>query len=256
MFDLLLEGLHLPGAAPNHPLALCILRLKILSTLRRILPIPDALRLWSRIWLVAMCVIGSTGANAEPEASTAGTQTISTEDARQGQTAFGSFIQTFSPEFGGLNSQIGQISTGVSNVRDSLSQTTSGLVMNAMEFLGVPYRRGGSSAASGFDCSGFVRSVYESTLGTVLPRRAAEQAQITQTIDKDELRPGDLVFFNTMRRAFSHVGIYVGDGNFIHSPRVGGKVRVESMRETYWSKRFDGARRVTTGNDAPMQLPK
>jgi len=66
------------------------------------------------------------------------------------------------------------------------------------------------------------------------------------------------VFFNTMRRAFSHVGIYVGDGNFIHSPRAGGKVRVESMRETYWSKRFDGARRVTsnTGVDVPLQLPK
>jgi len=194
---------------------------------------------------------------AEPEiAPTNPTQAAASESARQ--SALNNLLQTLSPDLGGLNQQFGQISAGVSNVRDSLSQTTSGLVMNAMEFLGVPYRRGGSSAASGFDCSGFVRSVYESTLGTVLPRRASEQAQITLAIDKEELRPGDLVFFNTMRRAFSHVGIYVGDGNFIHSPRAGGKVRVESMRETYWSKRFDGARRVTpsTGVDVPLQLPK
>ncbi len=113
-----------------------------------------------------------------------------------------------------------------------------------MGFLGVPYKRGGSSAETGFDCSGFVRATYEQTIGLVLPRRANEQAAATQVIDRNELKPGDLVFFNTMRRAFSHVGIYVGDGKFIHAPRAGAQVRVEDMREAYWKTRFNGARRV------------
>lgn len=136
-----------------------------------------------------------------------------------------------------------------SEFRDSLTSTASGLVMTAMGFLGVPYKRGGTQASEGFDCSGFVRSMYEQSIGLVLPRRAEEQARATATISKDELRPGDLVFFNTMRRAFSHVGIYVGDGKFIHAPRTGSRVRVEDMRAAYWTKRFNGARRVN-GVDA------
>jgi cell wall-associated NlpC family hydrolase len=87
--------------------------------------------------------------------------------------------------------------------------------------------------------------MYASTLGLVLPHNAKEQAAVTQTIDKDELQPGDLVFFNTLRRAFSHVGIYVGEGRFIHSPRAGGEVRIENMSDNYWRKRFNGARRVS-----------
>lgn len=121
----------------------------------------------------------------------------------------------------------------------------SDLVVHAMAFLGVPYKRGGNTFESGFDCSGFVRAVYEQTLGKVLPRRAEQQAAATQTIDRTDLQPGDLVFFNTMRRAFSHVGIYVGNGKFIHSPKPGAEVRVEDMGVAYWSRRFDGARRVS-----------
>ena len=121
---------------------------------------------------------------------------------------------------------------------------TSELVVSAMGFLGVPYRRGGSSAETGFDCSGFVKAMYEQTLGLILPRRANEQAMATQKIDRQDLQPGDLVFFNTLRRAFSHVGIYIGDNKFIHSPKPGAQVRVEDMGVPYWSKRFDGARRV------------
>jgi hypothetical protein len=121
---------------------------------------------------------------------------------------------------------------------------TSELVVNAMGFLGVPYRRGGSSAETGFDCSGFVKAMYEQTLGHILPRRANEQAAATQRIDRQELQPGDLVFFNTLRRTFSHVGIYVGDNKFIHAPKPGAQVRVEDMGLPYWAARFDGARRV------------
>ncbi len=135
----------------------------------------------------------------------------------------------------------------------TVQQRTAELVVNAMGFLGVPYKRGGNSAdAGGFDCSGFVRAMYEQTLGLMLPRRAEQQAAATQTIDKTELQPGDLVFFNTLRRAFSHVGIYVGDGKFIHSPRPGAQVRVESMQTSYWARRFDGARRVA--GEAPATV--
>lgn len=130
--------------------------------------------------------------------------------------------------------------THIEQVRNKASE----LVVNAMGFLGVPYKRGGNNAETGFDCSGFVRAMYEQTVGLLLPRRANEQAAATEKIDKNDLQPGDLVFFNTMKRAFSHVGIYVGDGKFIHSPKPGAEVRVEDMRVGYWERRFDGARRV------------
>lgn len=120
----------------------------------------------------------------------------------------------------------------------------SELVVSAMGFLGVPYKRGGSSLETGFDCSGFVRAMYQQTIGLMLPRTADQQAAATQEIDQSELKPGDLVFFNTLRRAFSHVGIYVGDNKFIHSPKPGALVRVEDMRVGYWRARFNGARRV------------
>ncbi|MBK0393210.1 C40 family peptidase [Ramlibacter algicola] len=142
-------------------------------------------------------------------------------------------------------------------VRDRITETTSELVVTAMGFLGVPYRRGGNSVETGgFDCSGFVKAIYEQTVGLVLPRRAEQQAAATQAVPKQDLQPGDLVFFNTMRRAFSHVGIYVGDGKFIHSPKPGAEVRVENMNAGYWQRRFDGARRVLPGQAAaPVAAP-
>ena len=139
----------------------------------------------------------------------------------------------------GLLSQLDQ-------VRQTVGLKASELVFNAMGFLGVLYKRGGNTAETGFDCSGFVRAMYEQSIGLILPRRAEQQAAATQDIDKSELRPGDLVFFNTLKRTFSHVGIYVGEGRFIHSPKPGAQVRVESMTNNYWTSRFDGARRVQT----------
>ncbi len=135
-----------------------------------------------------------------------------------------------------------------SQVRQNLGDRASKLVENAMGFLGVRYRRGGNSEETGFDCSGFVRATYEQTIGLLLPRKAEQQAAATEKIDRTDLKPGDLVFFNTMRRAFSHVGIYLGDDKFIHAPRPGASVRVENMGVSYWSRRFDGARRVTPGD--------
>ena len=134
----------------------------------------------------------------------------------------------------------GRVHEGATHVAHKASE----LVLNAMGFLGVPYRRGGNSAETGFDCSGFVRAMYQQTVGLILPRRANEQAAATEKIDRRELQPGDLVFFNTLKHAFSHVGIYVGDNKFIHSPKPGAQVRVEDMGIPYWSSRFDGARRV------------
>jgi cell wall-associated NlpC family hydrolase len=130
----------------------------------------------------------------------------------------------------------------VQQVRDGATE----MVLSAMNFLGVRYVRGGNTAEQGFDCSGFTRYVFENSLGLVLPRRADEQAKNAGllTVKREELKPGDLVFFNTMRRAFSHVGIYVGEGKFIHAPRAGAEVRIEDMRASYWAKRFNGARRA------------
>jgi cell wall-associated NlpC family hydrolase len=144
-----------------------------------------------------------------------------------------------------------QLGGSLEQVTHTVSDKTGELVVNAMGFLGVPYHRGGNTAQTGFDCSGFVRAMYEQTVGLVLPRRSEQQAAATRTIERRELEPGDLVFFNTMRHAFSHVGIYVGDGKFIHSPKPGARVRIEDMRVSYWDRRFNGARRVTTpGADA------
>jgi cell wall-associated NlpC family hydrolase len=122
----------------------------------------------------------------------------------------------------------------------------SDMVVSAMNFIGVRYRRGGTSAETGFDCSGFTRHVFEMSVGLVLPRRADEQAAMPGLVkvERDELKPGDLVFFNTMRRTFSHVGIYIGDNRFVHAPSHGKDVRTDDMTFGYWAKRFTGARRA------------
>ncbi len=138
----------------------------------------------------------------------------------------------------------GNLLSRIGDVSNQVEAKATQLVVGALGFLGVPYRRGGTDAERGFDCSGFVRAIYQQTAGLLLPRSASQQAAATEKIDKNELKPGDLVFFNTMRRAFSHVGIYVGNGKFIHAPKPGGEVRVEDLGASYWAKRFDGARRV------------
>jgi len=141
----------------------------------------------------------------------------------------------------------------MSTVRDG----SSNLLDSAMNFLGVRYKLGGNTAETGFDCSGFTRYVFENSLGRVLPHRADEQANAPELakVDRKDLKPGDLVFFDTMRRTFSHVGIYLGDGKFIHSPRTGQSIRVESINVAYWARRFTGARRApelaVAGSDAP-----
>jgi cell wall-associated NlpC family hydrolase len=120
------------------------------------------------------------------------------------------------------------------------------LILKGLELVGIAYRRGGTHPDGGLDCSGFVQLVFRDAVGELLPRTAREQSRVGDVVKKNELKPGDLVFFNTMRRAFSHVGIYLGDGHFLHAPRPGGQIRIEDMRRRYWAKRYNGARRIVT----------
>jgi cell wall-associated NlpC family hydrolase len=120
------------------------------------------------------------------------------------------------------------------------------LLVSAIGLVGVPYRLGGNTVDNGFDCSGFTRHLFQAHLDVTLPRRSHEQAGAAGFVDvpRSELQPGDLVFFNTLRRENSHVGIYIGEGRFIHAPRTGANVRLEALGSGYWRQRFDGARRM------------
>ena len=130
------------------------------------------------------------------------------------------------------------------SIFDRYSANAQELAVRALSFVGVMYRRGGESPETGFDCSGLVRHVFREGLGMMLPRTSRDISRIGETIQRDALQPGDLVFFNTLRRGFSHVGIYLGEHRFVHAPATGGEVRVEDMRQGYWAKRFNGARRI------------
>jgi cell wall-associated NlpC family hydrolase len=120
------------------------------------------------------------------------------------------------------------------------------LLFRAMSLLGTRYHRGGRSPDIGFDCSGFVGYLYQEVLNLRLPRSAWEIWNHGEEVARETLEPGDLVFFNTMRRPFSHVGVFIGDDKFIHAPAAGGVVRTESINEKYWARRWNGAKRIAT----------
>ncbi len=126
----------------------------------------------------------------------------------------------------------------------SFTDRATNLAIEAMSLIGIHYRRGGNSPENGLDCSGMVRYVFKQSNDIDLPRTSAEMSRVGDQVEKNDLQPGDLVFFNTVRRAFSHVGIYLGDNKFIHAPTPGSAVRIESMDLAYWKARFNGARRV------------
>lgn len=133
-------------------------------------------------------------------------------------------------------------------VSDRFADTVTGkseeLINRAMEVIGVRYRWDSELPQSGLDGSSFVGYVFKDKLGFLLPRKSTQMSRVGKPISREELQPGDLVFFNTMRLTFSHVGIYVGDNKFIHSPSKGTSVRVDDLGSLYWNKRFDGARRL------------
>ncbi|KVF78849.1 C40 family peptidase [Burkholderia diffusa] len=149
----------------------------------------------------------------------------------------------------GSNSSLQQTSAqpssgGAKSFLAGMAGKAGDVVVGALNMIGVRYRWGGNSPDSGLDCSGFVRYVFQDTLGMSLPRRAEEMSRVGEKVSMSNLKPGDLVFFNTMRRTFSHVGIYIGDNKFVHSPSTGSTVRVDDLDSGYWEKRFTGARRI------------
>lgn len=149
--------------------------------------------------------------------------------------------------------------TESSDVSDSVVASTletrhaagvSDMLSYAMNLIGVKYKYGGSQPTTGFDCSGYVGHVFSQMAGLSLPHNALSISRLGKKVTPDELQPGDLVFFNTLKRSFSHVGIYVGNNRFIHAPSAGRSVEVVSLQDKYWSQRFNGARRVLL-----LQLP-
>lgn len=133
------------------------------------------------------------------------------------------------------------------------SKSFKSMIEYAKSLFNTPYRRSGINAASGFDCSGFVSHVFQHSLGVALPHHARDIWTEGEKVDVANLQPGDLVFYNTMRRKLSHVGIYIGNGQFIHSASRGG-VRVDNMSAAYWKPRWNGARRIAGANKATAAL--
>lgn len=129
------------------------------------------------------------------------------------------------------------------------------LLLQAMSLIGVAYRFGGNSPETGLDCSGFIQYVFKKSLRVTLPRTAAGMAQVGREIERDELKAGDLVFFNTRGFRYSHVGIYLGNNKFIHAPRTGKNIEVANMSQSYWTGRYNGARRVSRGG-LPAAAPE
>ena len=119
--------------------------------------------------------------------------------------------------------------------------------MLALLAIGVDYRQGGTAPATGFDCSGLVSHVFREAWGIRLPPTTAAQRHAGIPVSLAELRAGDLVFYDTMQRPYSHVGIYLGEGKFVHAPKTGAQVRIESLQSAYWVQRYNGARRIEQG---------
>lgn len=126
------------------------------------------------------------------------------------------------------------------------SQKAEEVLIQALSLTGVDYKYGGRSPETGFDCSGFVGYVFKHAAQISLPPSARTISEMGKAVKREDLQPGDLVFFNTLRATFSHVGIYLGNNQFIHAPRAGSKVRIENMDERYWKQRYNGAKRLET----------
>ena len=139
---------------------------------------------------------------------------------------------------------IGTDAEAPSSITAKVSEKVQEVLLNALSLTGIQYKYGGNSPETGFDCSGFVRYVFKQALNLSLPHNARAMSQIGTQVAQSQLKPGDLVFFNTLKTKFSHVGIYIGDSRFIHSPRAGKEVNVVNMKESYWASRYNGAVRV------------
>jgi len=133
-------------------------------------------------------------------------------------------------------------------IPQDVNERVQSVLAQALAQLGTPYRWGGAAPSTGFDCSGLVKYVFKTALGIELPRVSREQAQGGQPVDRKELTPGDLVFFSRRGKVINHVGIYLGDGRFVHAPRTGRDVSISKLKG-YWYQRFLRARRVPALHD-------
>jgi len=144
------------------------------------------------------------------------------------------------------------IASSAQDQQPAIIPDTHRLAHAALTHLGVKYRYGGKTPRMGFDCSGLVVYAAEQSLGITLPHHAASLARVGTSVKRTELQIGDLVFFNTRGRRFSHMGIYLGDHQFVHAPRTGAVVRIERMNTPYWQQRYNGARRLDTATLAAL----
>jgi len=127
----------------------------------------------------------------------------------------------------------------------SLGAASNDVLMRAIGLVGTPYRFGGNTPSGGFDCSGLVSFVFKDAAGLSLPRSTRELIDLdARKVDRGDLVPGDLVFFNPSGRRVSHIGIYVGENRFVHAPSAGGTVRLDSLESEYWRKHYVSAKRV------------
>jgi cell wall-associated NlpC family hydrolase len=134
--------------------------------------------------------------------------------------------------------------TRVKSAAASALKSAQDLASTALDLIGIRYKWGGNTPETGLDCSGLVRYVFLQVTGVTLPRTAKDMSRLGTEVAVNDLQPGDLVFFNTRRFAFSHVGIYLGDNQFIHAPRRGREVEVATLESKFWKRRFDVARRM------------
>jgi cell wall-associated NlpC family hydrolase len=145
--------------------------------------------------------------------------------------------------------------SGLSNVRHAPGTSPiQKLLGEGLMYIGVPYRWGGSSPVTGMDCSGLVQLVFRNSVGIDLPRTALEQSAQGTRVNQIELKPGDLVFFNTIGENISHVGIYVGSGKFLHAPATGKLVRIDKLSAKFWKQRYITARRMINDAEGSTRL--
>ena len=138
----------------------------------------------------------------------------------------------------------GAAATRVKTAAATALRSAQDLATAALDLIGIRYKWGGSTPETGLDCSGLVRYVFQQVTGVTLPRTAKDMSHLGTSVAIGDLQPGDLVFFNTRRFAFSHVGIYLGDNQFVHAPRRGREVEVATLDSGFWQSRFNGARRM------------
>jgi len=196
---------------------------------------------------IGVMMAAAPGAFADEVSSINQNATISTLNGSNSLSSPNSQDQT-------LQSTASPGDSGTRSFLSGMAGKAGDVVVGALNMIGVRYRWGGNTPDSGLDCSGFVRYVFQDTLGMALPRRAEEMSRVGEKVRVSDLKPGDLVFFNTMRRTFSHVGIYIGDNKFVHSPSTGSTIRVDDMDDGYWEKRFTGARRIETSFTGQQEL--